>query len=47
MKTVNTKGEFKVVYNGSKTYMVVDIHGDCWMASSSEKKAVAYMDKIA
>ena len=47
MTVVAHKNDFKVWFNGSKTYMVVDNNGDCWARYSSEKSAIKYMDKVA
>jgi hypothetical protein len=42
---VATKGDFRVEFNGKSTWMIVDNNGDCWMCKSSEKSAIAWMNK--
>jgi len=47
MKTIATNKDFKVEFNGSETYMVVDNNGDCWKYFSTERRAINYMNKVA
>lgn len=31
--------EFRIEFNGGKTYFVTDCHGDCWGTFPTERKA--------
>lgn len=47
MTIVAQNSEYKVEFNGSKTYMIVDNFGDCVMVKSSEKSAINYFNKLS
>lgn len=47
MKTIAQNKEFKIEFNGSSTYMIVDNCGTCWKAVSSERKALNYFNKVS
>jgi hypothetical protein len=40
MTTVAQNKEFKVNFNGNKTWFLVDMHGDCYGYFPTERKAV-------
>jgi hypothetical protein len=46
MTTATLKQYAKVVFNGSKTYMVIDSANQCRFASNSEKKANNFLAKL-
>jgi hypothetical protein len=46
MTTVTLKQYAKVVFNGSKTYMVIDSSNQCRFATNSEKKANNFLAKL-
>lgn len=47
MKTISERNDYRVVFNGSKTYMVIDSANQCLFASSSKIKAINKMNKQA
>lgn len=47
MKTIAERNDYRVVFNGSKTYMVIDSANQCLFASSSKIKAINKMNKQA
>lgn len=47
MTTIATKGDFKVMYNGSNTYFVIDNTDNVWYRVSSQKVAINKLNKIA
>jgi hypothetical protein len=46
MTTVTTQANFKIQFNGSTTYFVVDKNGDCWGRTDTERKAKNILRKI-
>ena len=40
MEIIAENKEFKIEFNGSKTYMVIDSNGDCLFATTSKRKAI-------
>jgi len=47
MTIAATNKDFRVEFNGSKTYFVIDNNGDCWKTYATLNGAVRYMNKIA
>lgn len=47
MTIIAQNTEFKVEFNGSATYMIVDNNGDCWKATDTERKALNYFNKVS
>ena len=47
MKTVIENKEFKVVFNGSATYMIIDNNNDCWKTTDTERKALNYFNRVS
>ena len=39
MKTIFKTADYKILFNGSKTFCVVTKFGDCLIATSTERKA--------
>ena len=46
METIIEKGDYKVTFNGSATYSVVDSANQCRFASSSKRKAINKFNSI-
>lgn len=46
MTTLIAHDNFKIQFNGSFTYMIVDNNGDCWGRTDSERKAKNKLRKI-
>lgn len=46
MTIIAQNSEFKVEFNGSATYMIVDSQGTCWMIKDTERKAMNYFSKV-
>jgi len=47
MTTVISNKEYKVTFNGSKTYFVEDNNGTCYKYFSTEKAAVKFFTKLS
>ena len=47
MTLIESRDEFKIMFNGSKTYMVIDNNGDCWGTFSSKKGAITFLNRVA
>lgn len=47
MNTIATRGDYKVVFNGSNTYFVMDNVDQCYKYYTSEKAAIKHMNKVA
>ena len=47
METIFKKGDFKIYFNGSNTYFVVDNTGHCWKYFKREKSAIKYIERIS
>ncbi len=47
MTTISTRGDYRVLYNGSTTYYVVDNCDQCYRTFSTEKGAIKHMNKVA
>jgi hypothetical protein len=46
MTIIATSGNYRVEFNGSKTYMVIDSAEQCRLATTSKVKAINTMNKI-
>ena len=46
MKTIIEEKGFKVTFNGSCTWFVVDSNGDAWFSTNTERKALNRFKKI-
>jgi hypothetical protein len=46
MTTLTAQANFKIKFNGSSTYFVVDTNGDCWGRANTERKAKNILRKI-
>ena len=46
MTTTSQNQYAKIVFNGSKTYMVIDNADQCRLATNSEKKAQNFLAKL-
>jgi hypothetical protein len=46
MTTLTAQANFKIKFNGSSTYFVVDKNGDCWGRANTERKAKNILRKI-
>jgi len=46
MTTIIESTNFKVQFNGSATYFVIDNVGTCWKTFSTERKALNYFKKL-
>ena len=44
--TLITAGDFRIDFNGSATYMIVDNNGDCWDCVDTLRKAKNRLNKI-
>jgi hypothetical protein len=47
MTTIAAKNDFRVTFNGSETYLVVDGNDDCWKRYKSKTAAIRFMNKVA
>ena len=47
MTTLKQNSEFKILFNGSTTYMIVDNNGDCWKTLTTERTANNYFNKVS
>jgi len=47
MKVLAKNSEFTLQFNGSSTYMIVDIFGECLMTKQSERTALNYYNKVS
>ncbi|MFT5450606.1 MAG: hypothetical protein ACI9N9_000083 [Enterobacterales bacterium] len=47
MTTIAQNKEFKVEFNGSATYMIIDNNGTCWMCVPTERRAMNYFNKVS
>lgn len=47
METIATRGDFRVTFNGSNTYFVIDNVDQCWKYYTSKSAAIKYMNKVA
>ena len=46
MKTLRNEKGFKLTFNGSNTFMIIDNNGTCWEATNTLRKANNRMNKI-
>ena len=46
MTTLTAQANFKIQFNGSSTYFIVDTNGDCWGRTNTERKAKNILRKI-
>ena len=46
METLHTTSDYKITFNGSSTYMVIDNNNDCHFATNTERKAINYLNKL-
>ena len=46
MTTITENKRFKVTFNGSATFFIIDTNGDCWFATDTKRKALIYFKKV-
>lgn len=46
METIAQKGDYKVTFNGSNTYSVIDSANQCRFATQSKRKAINRFNSI-
>lgn len=47
MTTLKNNSEFKLTFNNSNTYMVIDNQDDCLKTFKSEKAVLNYFNKVS
>lgn len=46
MTTIISKGDYRVTFNGSKTYFIEDTAGQCYKTYNTEKAALKYFHRL-
>ena len=46
MTTIIENTNFKIQFNGSATYFIIDNTGTCWKTFNTERKALNYFKKL-